>query len=197
MSKLKLTILTLLILALGTVVSACVKKSINNTNSANDNANVANINTATTTEEIDTSNWKTYRNEEYGFEFKYPGEWVIEEKNSDILFWRNIEKNQEINYEIGAPLVLNIKKIDSRSIKDWFNKEFSNRDKNFFPDYIETTIGKANSLEILDPLNIGGCDQRFVLIKKSYLHEIKRHGSTCDYSNELFNEILASFIFID
>ncbi len=25
-------------------------------------------------EEIDTSNWKTYRNEEYGFEFKYPEE---------------------------------------------------------------------------------------------------------------------------
>jgi len=26
----------------------------------------------------DTSNWKTYRNEEYGFEFKYPTEWTKE-----------------------------------------------------------------------------------------------------------------------
>ncbi len=25
---------------------------------------------------VDTSNWKTYRNEEYGFEVKYPGEWT-------------------------------------------------------------------------------------------------------------------------
>ena len=27
---------------------------------------------STSTEEIDTSNWKTYKNEEYGFEIKYP-----------------------------------------------------------------------------------------------------------------------------
>lgn len=30
---------------------------------------------ATTTEPIDTSDWKTYRNEEYGFEVKYPSDW--------------------------------------------------------------------------------------------------------------------------
>ena len=29
--------------------------------------------------EIDTSNWKTYRNKEYGFEVKYPEGWEMSE----------------------------------------------------------------------------------------------------------------------
>jgi len=42
-----------------------------------------NTNTATTTEEIDTSDWKTYQSEEYGFEFKYPGEWHLDVCNKE------------------------------------------------------------------------------------------------------------------
>lgn len=34
-------------------------------------------------EPIDTSDWKIYRNEEYGFEFKYPKEYVVFDDYSD------------------------------------------------------------------------------------------------------------------
>lgn len=34
-------------------------------------------------QKIDTSNWKTYRNEEFGFEMKYPEDWIIDTKRSN------------------------------------------------------------------------------------------------------------------
>ena len=64
-------------------------------------------NTATTTQEIDTSDWLTYKNDEYGFEFKYPKEYILNEKensisikNNDILvqvdYYRNYQSERKM-----------------------------------------------------------------------------------------------------
>lgn len=48
----------------------------------------------TETAETETNNWKTYKNEEYGFEFKYPGNISLSEVNSKgkPRFWVGYEK---------------------------------------------------------------------------------------------------------
>jgi len=53
----------------------------------------------TSTGGIDISDWKTYRNEEYGFEIKYPKNWEIKEEKIDYV-------------NIADSLVINIKSKD-------------------------------------------------------------------------------------
>jgi hypothetical protein len=62
-------------------------------------------------EPIDTSNWKTYRNEKYGFEVRYPEEWWlslgvflededIEEKLNRGITFREIPEQDRLNINI-------------------------------------------------------------------------------------------------
>ncbi len=55
--------------------------------------------------EIDTSDWKTYRNEKYGFEVRYPQRWLINERDGgvDIVFPNpQLIKNERGEYS-GVP----------------------------------------------------------------------------------------------
>jgi hypothetical protein len=56
--------------------------------------------------EIDTSGWQTYKNEEYGFEVKYPEGWTAEKKekikmgtSTDYVIIINPENNSYLNIE--------------------------------------------------------------------------------------------------
>lgn len=64
--------------------AACWKGVGTNTNVGVENGN-AEVNTNTNSSgEIDTSDWITYANEEYGFSFRYPGDWTLLEKQNGV-----------------------------------------------------------------------------------------------------------------
>jgi hypothetical protein len=83
--------------------------------------------------ETDTSDWKVYRNEVYGFEMKYPSDWKVQEdygKVTNIDFFgsmpdlpQGIEDHFLIQiYELG----------ETSNLREWV--------KNFYPEAAKVTI---------------------------------------------------------
>lgn len=81
---------------------------------------------------IDTSNWKTYRNEEYRFEVKYPESWAAEEFMSA---------------GIGAPIDC---KVTPEKCQN-FSVKFSSPDKTIQPVVLETSKKISGEKVAKDP----------------------------------------------
>lgn len=116
--KKKLTILMLIISTMVLLFSGCAKKPV-----VNGNISPTPIATSTPKEKIDTSDWKVYRNDEFGFEFMYPSDWTISDpiprSNFSISIfpptWGSSKLGKDYYYiqigNIGDPS-LSIKKCD-------------------------------------------------------------------------------------
>jgi len=162
-----------------------------------------------------TANWKTYRNEEYGFEVKYPLDFSVKEEAATTILeskkWNNYQGNHpfiEISAEktISSPLEwLDKNQIYGPLIRDTEGKIFINSGgagEQVKEPVEPTTIDGKEAWKFYWWGVSGGGDH--VLVKnKSFLYHISRHLAGALENPEetvpknLFDLILSTFKFLD
>lgn len=142
-------------------------------------------------EVADTKNWKTYRNEEYGFEFKYPKDFtIIKEGNSlsieSIESMKCRDEATECTSEVQVYIHNNPKKLLAKEYYNsdkWKLFDNPNEDKEIIIDgktafKAYPITGIAASVNVIIPI-----DENFILFE-TFREE------------EVLNQILSTFKFI-
>ncbi len=103
-----------------TVANENANTNVNTNTAANTNAETnSNTNTATNTNSsVDTSDWLTYTNEEYGFSFKYPQDWkqeyIFENDSTKTVYEKPLQYSLITSADGNYELVLGVKRTNDK-----------------------------------------------------------------------------------
>jgi len=153
-------------------------------------------------DEIDTSDWKTYRNEEYGFEVKYPEEWITVKRNLNqwniIGFREKKLQPGDVNF---SRIYIDIKDNSSDLTLSEYYKNLSKTSDMEIPDYYEINDVKyliVDGMEAVQFLIIPGSisnTKTSILYDKGII-EVDKHNDDSAI-DDIYNRMLKTFEFID
>jgi uncharacterized lipoprotein YajG len=132
------------------------------TNTTNDNANVvvANSNGNTNADqvsEVDTSDWLTYENEEYGFTVQYPSDWFYfnkidgDEAVYDVTLDKSHIRFTSNKNKISANEFVDITITVSESVDDIYNLQYVKHNNKYYI-FDAGTWATDESLDILNKM---------------------------------------------
>lgn len=147
---------------------------------------------------IDTSNWKTYTNDLYGFSFKYPQNWISNRGGiyGDLLLSFDVLPTPYPNAEFAPYINMGvIKNPNNLSTLDYLTTTEPIYNQ---ADFTNLTIDGFNAVR--GPLGGATLNDNVFVSKNGYLYHIRLDHSTrkeVDIPNSTFDQILSTFKFIN
>ena len=146
--------------------------------------------------EIDISDWKTYQNEEFGFEIKHPENWEVttgedESWHKDVFYITG----HSIKDPFYAPIAITVRSNEKRlSIKEWYQEYYPNGDVSRLQ---EVKFDKTNGMRKLS-LWSDGLDG-FYFSNKDKIYSVSIMDLQENAENQIMmnEKLLSTFKFIE
>jgi len=198
--KIILTILVLVLLAVGGAVyytsmqkEQVVQESIKETSADNGDSTIQLLDSTELSKSCITD-WKTYRNEKFGYEICFPKTWAVSDDRGIVTVEDTVKKTEEVYGAENYP-ILYITPEQTSSFDDWIMNNVPEIDAGMvtFEEIADIEINNVRGKELPRIITIGGCERSVALFHEGVVFNIFRYGGTCQYDDDTINNVISSF----
>ena len=135
---------------------------------------------------LDTTNWRIYKNETYGFEFRYPAEWSVEEEAGRFSIYYSPNSKINLGIENNDELlpVLEWLKKKIRTVGAETDKPFSVDGSSGIKRIYRASTGSIVAVSVIFPA-------------KDKLNNLFYFETAGDENRRILDQILLSFRFLN
>ncbi len=158
------------------------------------------------TQKNETADWKIYRNEEYDFEFEYPGIYEKKEEYKECRLWEGTyeDVNPRLFVCVASSVWLQVLDPEELTFSEYVDK-IINKDLKL-ESKKTTSVGGKEAVNLTYRLLGSGAYGSMTLLEKDgkiYMFSLERPTSECDYDLKdinvftVYSQMLSTFRFLE